>query len=333
MSTKLRWGLLSTARINKQLMEGVHHASRSEVTAVASRNEEKANRYAREHNIPHAYGSYEAMLADDKIDVVYNSLPNQLHGEWTVKALEAGKHVLCEKPFASTREDLEAMIKAARTHGRVLAEAFMYLHHPQTKAVEDLLQSGKLGDLRTAQAAFHFKLDNMEDVRANADLGGGSIWDVGIYPISFFHVLAAQAPLEVFGRQQVGTTGVDMTFTGQLHFAGDFTAQFTSSFDTPPQAYVTVCGTQGKLELSRPFSGMDKGKVTFTPLVGEPQEITFPQEHLYLGEVQDMEAAVLDGKTPLISLERTASHVRTALALLESARSGQPVKCDWAWEG
>lgn len=331
MTKKLRWGLLSTARINRQLIEAIHLSDRSELAAVGSRSQDKADAYAKTWKIPRSYGSYEALFADTDIDVIYNSLPNQMHGEWSAKAMQAGKHVLCEKPFASSAADLDQMISTSRDTGMVLAEAFMYLHHPQTAMLLELIRSGKLGQLHTAQAGFHFMLSDLTDVRAIAALGGGSIWDVGTYPISLFHAIAGASPSHVSGWQHIGPTGVDMTFTGQLRFPNNFLAQFTSSFETPHQTYLILNGSKGRLEVTRPFSGMDRGQVRFYDAEARETTLSAKQENLYLGEVRDMEAAVLDGKAPLISLEQTASHVRTALALLESARSNQVVNCDWRW--
>src|SRR5919109_4092750 len=173
----LNWGLLSTARINRALITPLGASSRNRLLAVGSRSQQGADQYAQERNIPRAYGSYEALLADPEIDVIYNPLPNHLHAEWTIKAVEAGKHVLCEKPLALSVEEVDAVQAAARKHGRVVAEAFMYRHHPQTLKVQELVTNGSLGTIKLMRGSFSFVLSDDGDIRRDPTKGGGSIWD------------------------------------------------------------------------------------------------------------------------------------------------------------
>src|SRR5512133_1486937 len=163
----LNWGLLSTARINRALIPPLQVSKRNQLFAVASRTQEAADKYAREQKIPRAYGSYEALLADPEIDVIYNPLPNHLHAQWTIKAVEAGKHVLCEKPLALSVQEVDAIMAAAQKHGRVVAEAFMYRHHPQTLKVQEIIKSGSLGTLKLIHGSFSFLLTREGDVRLN----------------------------------------------------------------------------------------------------------------------------------------------------------------------
>jgi predicted dehydrogenase len=181
----LRWGFLSTARINRLIIPAVRASARSEVTTVASRDLAKARAYAQEWQIPRALGSYEALLADPDVDVVYIGLPNSLHVEWTIRALEAGKHVLCEKPLALSVDDVDRVADAAQRTGRAAAEAFMYRHHPLTHAVQDLVGRGRLGAVRAFKGAFTFAHTRDGDVRFDPALGGGSLWDVGFFPFSY----------------------------------------------------------------------------------------------------------------------------------------------------
>ncbi|MCB0154133.1 MAG: Gfo/Idh/MocA family oxidoreductase, partial [Anaerolineae bacterium] len=192
MSNKIRWGILSTARINRSLLGPIQAASRSELAAVASRDLSKAQAYATEKGIPQAYGSYEELLADPQIDVIYNPLPNSLHCEWTVKAAEAGKHVLCEKPLVTSLAELDLVEAAAKAHKVTIFEAFMYLHHPQTLRVKEIINNGQLGDLRLINSWFNFFLppENSTNIRLNPTLAGGSLWDVGVYPNSLAIVMA-----------------------------------------------------------------------------------------------------------------------------------------------
>jgi xylose dehydrogenase (NAD/NADP) len=323
---KLRWGLLSTARINRAVIPPIRASVQSELRAVASRDVVKAKDYAKEWRIPHAYGSYEELLADENIDVIYNPLPNHLHAEWSIRAAEAGKHVLCEKPLALSLDEVEAMTAAAKKHNVVIAEAFMYKHHPQTLKVLELIEQEAIGELLLIKGAFTFNLDRPDDVRWVLEWGGGSIWDVGCYPISFARLVANADPVEVFGWQVTGTTGIDVVFSGQLRFASGLQAQFDCGFRAPFRTAIEIVGTNGSIELGSPFkpAGGEWIKIKHgdrVELIESPRA-----DHLYQGEIEDMERAVLDGQPPRISLENSRGNVATILALLESARTGQVVR-------
>lgn len=322
MSENVRWGLLSTARINRALIPAIRASQRGELVAVASRSQDRADAYAQEWAIPRAFGRYESLLASGEVDAVYVSLPNHLHAEWSIRAMEHGLHVLCEKPFAISLAEVDAMIATSKRTGTVLAEAFMYRHHPQTKIIGEWLQSGPLGEISVLRGVFNFRMEDREDVRLLPEWGGGSLWDVGIYPLSFAQFVMGGAPEWVAGDQWLGDTGVDESFVGQMHYAGGRLAQITSSFRTTYHTEVEIFGTKGRLLLTRPFNDVtpDARRVTFYPAEGEPQEIRVPEKELYSGEVEDMHAAILDGAAPYLTLAETRDHVRTALALYESAR-------------
>lgn len=322
---KVRWGLLSTANINRRVIPAIRQSARGELTAVASRSQESADSYAQHWDIPHTFASYEAMLASDVVDAVYISLPNLLHADWTIRALQAGKHVLCEKPFALTLADVDRMIAAAHDTGLVLAEAFMYRHHPQMKLVEAFVRDGRLGDISLIQSVFNFQMKSRDNIRLAPELGGGSLWDVGIYPVSFAQCVMGGPPDWVFGFQEVGDTGVDEFFAGQLHYSHGRVAQISSSFRTPFHTRSVVVGTKGRLRMSRPFTNVEESEMVFFPESGEPEYIDIPEEPLYLGEIEDMHAAILDGKPNYLTLAETRNHVRTVLALYESAAAGKPI--------
>ena len=324
--SKVRWGLLSTANINRRLIPAIRASRRGELVAVASRTQERAEAYAREWEIGRAFGSYDEMLASGTIDAVYISLPNHLHAEWSIKAMERGVHVLCEKPFAPTLEEVDAMIKKARATGMVLAEAFMYRHHPQTKTVGEWVRAGRLGDVTVIRGAFNFAINDRDNVRLEPAYGGGCLWDVGVYPLSFAQYIMGGPPQQVVGDQWLGDTGVDEVFVGQMRYEGGRFAQITSSFRTPFFTEVDVLGTEGRLTLNRPFVGVDEeARLLFYSPGGPPEEVDVPQKELYLGEVEDVHAAVLDGAAPYLTLDETRNHVRTVLALYESAATRRPV--------
>jgi len=321
----LNWGLLSTARINRALIPPLRASKRNHLLAVASRAQGPAEKYAREWKIPRAHGSYEALLADPEIDVIYNSLPNHLHAEWTIKAVEAGKHVLCEKPLALNGDEVDAMQSAARKHGRVITEAFMYRHHPQTLKVQEMVRSGSLGTLKLIRGSFSFVLSHEGDVRLDPAMGGGSIWDVGCYPISYARSVVGENPLEVFGWQVTGPTGIDETFIGQMRFANEVHAQFDCSFVIPFHSFMEIVGSEGALNIPRPFKPETDEKVYL--IRGDKTEtIKIKGQELYIGEVEDMADAILLGREPRISLDDSRANVAVISALLESARAGKPVK-------
>lgn len=326
MST-VRWGLVSTANINRRLIPAIRESKRGKLTAVASRSQSSAETYAASWNIPNAFGSYEAMLQSDIVDAVYISLPNHLHAEWTVKALRGGKHVLCEKPFALTLDEVDAMIAAQAETGKVLAEAFMYRHYQQTKITGELVRNGRIGDVRLVRGTFNFAIRSGENIRLVPEYGGGSLWDVGVYPVSFAQFIIGSAPSSVTAYQFVGSSGVEVSFAGQMVYPNGAAAQISSSLQSPFYTMTEVIGTEGRLHLTRPFTNLDDStrRLMLYPREGKPEEIDVPDEFLYLAEVEDMHDAILEAKAPYLSLNETRDHVRTVLALYEAAKTGTAV--------
>ena len=320
----LNWGLLSTARINRALIPPLQVSKRNHLLAIGSRSQESADAYAKEKKIERAYGSYESLLADPDIDVIYNSLPNHLHAEWTIKAVEAGKHVLCEKPIALSVDEVDAIKSATHKHGRVVAEAFMYRHHPQTLKAQEIVKSGSLGTLKLIRGSYSYINSREGDVRFNLEMGGGSIWDVGCYPISYARNVVGESPLEVFGWQVTGQTGIDDTFVGQIRFRDDVIAQFDSSFVIPYHVFMEIIGSEGTLNIPHPFKPGVNEKMYITR-EEKTETIKVKGQELYLGEVEDMADAILLGKDSLVSLDDSRTNVAVIKALLESARSGKPV--------
>lgn len=332
-SQKLRWGLLSTARINRRLIQPIRNAARSELVAVASRSADRAQAYADEWDIPRAYGSYEALLDAPDVDVVYNPLPNTLHAAWTVRAAEAGKHVLCEKPIVVTLRGLEQIEAAVAAHDVVVFEAFMYLHHPQTRKVLEMVRGGELGQVQLITSWFSFYLppEDADNIRLSPDLGGGALWDVGVYPNSLAIAMAGERPAEVWAQHTVGASGVDVRMVGQLRFANGIVAQVASGFRMPHRRIAHIVGDAGSLTLPDPWQpGVDgePGRILFTPRGEAERTLTTPVADPYQCEVEAMEACVLDGADPVVPLSLSRDFLRSALAQHASARSGQPVTLD-----
>ncbi len=322
--SRLRWGLLGTARINRLIIPAIRTSARSQVTTVASRTLDRARAYAAEWAIPRALGSYDALLKDPDVDVIYIALPNSLHVEWTVRSLEAGKHVLCEKPLALSVEGVDRIEAAAIGASRVAAEAFMYRHHPLTHAAEAVVRGGRLGAVRGFKGAFTFPLTREGDVRLDPALGGGSLWDVGCYPVSYTCLLAGGAPVEVFGWQQPSAGGVDLEFAGMMRFADGSIAQVDSGFVGPFRADMEVVGRNAVLRVVRPFRTDHMSRLMVT--TGDDREsLPFDPEPPFAGEIADMEAAVHDGRPPRIPLSESRRTVQTITALYKSAASRRPV--------
>jgi predicted dehydrogenase len=323
--TILRWGLLSTARINRALIPPLQNSERNRVMAVASRDLATAEAYARERGIPRALGSYEALITDPEIDVIYNPLPNHLHAPWSIRALEAGKHVLCEKPLALSLQEVDDMEAAARASGRVLMEAFMYRHHPQTLRVRELVQSGALGQLQFIRGTFSFTLTDEANVRWKPEWGGGALWDVGCYPVSYARFIAGTEPLEVFGQQWLGRGGVDETFIGQLRFPGDVYAQFDCAFRSPYRTHLEVVGSEGVLNVPVPYGPRFSERITLKR--GDQTEtLEMPGRDLYALQIENLADAILLGAAPHVSLADSRGNTVTILALFESAREGRAVR-------
>ena len=238
----LTLGLLSTAQINNAILRGAAGTDRVDVVAVASRDASRAETYAREHGIARAHGSYDALLADEGVDAIYISLPNSMHVEWTHHCLDAGKHVLVEKPLSRREADAAGVLDAADRAGRIVMEAFMYRHHPQTKRLAELVQSGALGELRAVRAAFSFTIEAETNVRLDPRLEGGSLMDVGCYCVSMIRLVAGE-PEDFAGFQTLSERGIDMRFTGAMRHLGGVLSHFDCGFDAPLRQEVEVVGS------------------------------------------------------------------------------------------
>ncbi len=336
------WGLLSTARINERLIPAIRASGRSELLAVASRSDERAQAYAKQWDIPHAYGTYEQMLDDPAIDVIYLSLPNHLHAEWAIKCAEAGKHVLCEKPIAITTEEVDRMAQAAEKNGVIIQEAAMMRFHPQTRYLRELVAKRIIGDVRLIRGVFTFILDNQGDIRLNPSMGGGSLWDLGSYCVSFARTVLQAEPVEVSAYQISGDSGVDLSFSAQMHFPTGTLVHFFSSFQSFAHIEADFLGTEGRIYADIPWvnhigasasvrvtrSGDVEGTSTFSDSVEGHTTDTKRYENInaYQCEVDSIVESVLNGAEPVISLADSWNNIVTIVALHESARTGKPVR-------
>jgi predicted dehydrogenase len=290
------WGLLSTARINDRIIEAARESDRADVLAVASRDPARAEAYAREHGIERSHGSYEALLADPDVEAVYISLPNSLHVEWTLRALDAGKHVLCEKPFSRHPDEVEQAFDRAEAAGLVLSEAFMWRHHPQTARLVELVADGAIGPLRVVRAAFSFHLGAVDDVRLDPELDGGALMDVGCYCLSAIRLLAGE-PERLQGEQVVGPSGVDVCFAAALALPDGRLGHFDCGFALPFRAELEVVGEDASLFVGDPFHAASPG-IELRHADGT-ERIAVEAANSYRLELENV-ADAIRGRTPLL---------------------------------
>jgi xylose dehydrogenase (NAD/NADP) len=321
---RLRWGLLSTARINRAVIAPIRISKKSELLAVASRSQERASEYAATWGIPRFHSSYEDLLADPDIDVIYNSLPNALHAEWSIKALQMGKHVLCEKPMTTNIKDADAVINAAKNTGKVITEAFMYRHHPQTILVKQMVDNGDIGNLQLIRGSFCYYNTRSSDPRFDLALGGGSLWDIGCYPISYARYLTGKEPIEVYGHQVTGPTGVDLLYVGQMLYPNGVVCQFESSFISTQKVEVEITGNSGRIKIPEPYKPGKRTKIIIQHN-GQERIKNIEGHELYQGEIDDIENAILLGKPSRISLEDSRGNIAVIEALYQSALNSRPI--------
>ena len=315
----MRLGIVSTADINRKVIPGAHASEKVDLIAVASRDQTRAEEYARTWDIERAYGSYDALLEDPDVDAVYISLPNTMHREWSIKSVEAGKHVICEKPFSKRPEDVEAAFEAAEGAGRLLTEAFMYRHNPQTTKLVELVRDGAIGELRVVRSAFSYSLYDTENIRLRTDVDGGSLMDVGCYCVSGSRLLAGE-PESVHGQAYVGPSGTDWVFTGAMRFSGDVHALFDCGTCLPGRDELEAIGTEGSLFLDDPWHSTEP--VIELRRDGGVERIELERVDSYRLELENLADAIAGDAPLLLGREDALGQARTIDALFRSAASG-----------
>jgi xylose dehydrogenase (NAD/NADP) len=318
----VRWGILSTADIGNKLLAGAAESPDVDVVAVGSRELARAEDFAQRHAIPRAYGSYDELLADPGVEAVYIPLPNTMHCEWSIRAIEAGKHVLCEKPMSRHSADVERVFDAAERAGRLLSEAFMYRHHPQTTRLFELVRGGAIGELRLVRSAFSYGLFDEQNIRLRTDVQGGALMDVGCYCVSGSRLLAGE-PESVFGRAYIGPTGTDWVFTGSLRFADGVLGLFDCGTTLSNRDELEAMGTEGSLFLDDPWHCLE-------PVIELRREdgverIETERGNPYRLELENLGGAIRRQTAPLLGREDAVAQARVIEALFGSAASGQDV--------
>jgi predicted dehydrogenase len=318
----MRIGLLSTADINGAILAGAAASDQVEVVAVASRDAAKAVAYAAEHGIPTAHGSYDALLADPQVDAVYVSVPNSLHVEWSIRALEAGKHVLCEKPMSGDPAQVEAVFDVAERQGLVCMEALMWRHHPQTLRLAALVEEGAIGDLRLVRAAFSHPLyDQPRHVRTRPELAGGSLMDLGCYCVSALRLLAGE-PVNVAAFRVLGPTGVDDRLAATLELPGDVLGLLDCGFDLVTRSELEVVGSHGSIRADDPWEGLSP-RLTLQR-GGGTEVIEFDPVDHYRLELENLDRAIRGEQPALLGRTDAVGQARTIAALVRSAEQGRP---------
>jgi D-xylose 1-dehydrogenase (NADP+, D-xylono-1,5-lactone-forming) len=322
MADAVRWGILSTADINRKVIPGAHESPKVELLAVASRDEPRADEYARTWGIKRAYGSYDELLADTDIEAIYNPLPNSLHVEWSIRALEAGKHVLCEKPMSRDAADVERAFDVAERAGRLLSEAFMYRHNPQTAQLRKLVDDGAIGELRLVRAVFSYGLYDPDNIRLRTDVEGGALMDVGCYCVSGARFLAGE-PERVFGEARIGETGTDCVFAGTLRFPADVLATFDCGTALVERDELEAIGSDGSIFLDDPWHCTNP---VIEVTAGERTErIELERADSYRLELENVSDAIRGEAELLLGRDDAVAQARALGALHESATKGQPV--------
>jgi D-xylose 1-dehydrogenase (NADP+, D-xylono-1,5-lactone-forming) len=314
----IRLALASTAGINDALLGGAKASSLVDVIGVGSRERARAEAYARERGLERAYGGFDELLADPDVDAVYVALPNALHVDWAIRALEAGKHVLSEKPLTRDPREAERAFDAAERAGRILMEGFMYRHHPQTKRLAQLVRDGELGELRLLRSRFSFTLDRPRDVRWDSELGGGSLLDLGCYCTNLMRTLAGE-PERVYAEQITAPSGVDVRFAATLRFARGVLGHFDCAFDLPRRIGFEAVGSEGSATMLQPFA---EDEVTLE--VRRDDELVSSETETanrYGLEVDNFARAIAGEEPPLLDRRDSIGQARALDALLRSAES------------
>ena len=321
-SAPVRWGIVSTADINRKVIPGAKASPKVDLLGVASRTQERAEQYASWWEIPHAYGSYEALLGDDAIEAVYISLPNTLHCEWSIKALEAGKHVLCEKPLSRHPDEVAAAFDAAERTGRLLMEAFMWRHNPQTARLKELVAQGAIGELRLVRSVFSYGLYDESNIRLQPEVEGGGLMDVGCYNVSGSRFLAGE-PERVFGEAWYGPTGTDWVFAGTMRFPDDVIASFECGTALPNRDELEAIGSEGSLFLDDPWHCLRPGIELRRD--DEVERIEIEQQDSYRLELENVSDAIRGTGQLLLTRDDAIAQARVLEALHRSATTSVPV--------
>jgi predicted dehydrogenase len=331
MSQKLRWGIMGTGNIARQFCAGMATSRRGILTAVGSRSSNAAEAFSKQYRVGSAHGSYDALLSDRDVDAVYISLPNSMHHEWTLKALRAGKHVLCEKPIAVNASQAQEMYDAASRAGLVLVEAFMYRSHPQTRSIRDTIAAGTIGEVKVIKTSFCYRTTRLNgNIRFDASLAGGAVMDIGCYCVSFSRLIAGEMPDRILAAGKLHKSGVDEWAGGTLHYPSGIVATFVCGMTVQADNSAYVCGSEGYLDIPWPWKPQRKASYTVahsTPPRQDTANASAPQRparqevtveapaELYALEADDLAATIQDGAPPMLAAAESIQNMATLDAI------------------
>lgn len=322
-SPGLNWGVLSTARIaEKAVVPALRMVKHNQVVAVASRDFSRAEAFAARLEIPKAYGSYQELLNDPEVQAVYIPLPNSEHKEWTIKALEAGKHVLVEKSFALDSDSAQEMVSSALEHGLILMENFMYRYSNRINKVLDLVHKGEIGKVKHIQSSFSWNLTNPDDIRLSSSLGGGSLLDIGTYCVNFQRLLAGREPVAVMSRVYQGNTAIDLSAVGSMTFGEQLETQFFCSFAAASQQFTRIVGTEGVLEIQQPFNNHGDATEGLLTKNGSTKKLVFKAENDYKALLEHFYQVTISRESPRFPLADAVNNMLVLETLAKSAHQG-----------
>lgn len=321
----VRWGILGPGWVARgAIMPAFATVPNAQVIAVASRDRGRAQTFATDFQIPRAYAGYDLLIDDPEIEAIYLALPNGLHAEWAIRAAEAGKHVLCEKPLAVTAAEAQSMVDAAEANGVLLMEALMYRFHPRLREALDLVQSGAIGTIQMMRASFCFMMTEMENYRQQLDLGGGALLDVGSYGVNAITAFVDETPISALALGTLAEGGVDDALSGSLLFPSGTLAQIQCSFRSADHQSLDLTGSDGTIELSRPFTSWRNDETALRlSQADQLEETIFPAADPYALMLRNFSDAVRDIDDPLISGEESIITMRALDALRRSMVSGR----------
>jgi predicted dehydrogenase len=325
-SARLRWGILGVARINERLLPAFRRADHADLRAIASRSPERARAAAAAHHILTAHGSYDALLADPNVDAVYVPLPNTLHAEWTRRAAENGKHVLCEKPLTPTAEEARELVDVCTAKGVHLMDGFMWPHHPRTARIREVIDGGAIGDVRRVSAAFTFPMQPLDpsNIRLQAGLAGGSLLDVGCYPVYAIRWAFAGEPIRVYATARY-QYDVDVEMNGIVWLDDDRVGTFDCGFTLPLRSWLEIAGTGGLVRVPDMWLPGPRATFTLVRTGAAPEEVVIEGEDQIVRMIDDFSQAVLEGRPVRPDPEEAVRTLRVLDALALSAQEEREI--------
>jgi predicted dehydrogenase len=323
----LTLGVLGCADIAvSRVIPNLRTSRKVEVRAIASRDMTRAREWAVKYGIEQYFGSYEQLLEGGDVEAVYIPLVNSLHSEWTNRALQSGRHVICEKPLALTPEQVRDMIRTAKAKNLVLMEAFMYRYHPRNTSVFDMVRTGEIGTLKAVESAFTYVLDDASSYLFSRELGGGALFDVGCYPVNVSRMITGSEPVEVYGTANYASTRVDMTFSGIMRFPGGVLSSFHAAMDEEPRFWYRVIGDKGLIEVPWAFVSFGKKTEIWIQKSEKSRTVSFEGVDEYRLEFEHFADVVRGKSQPNYSIEDSLRNSYVIEALLKSAETGVPVR-------